>query len=64
MQMKRDGLYRTSDLYLAVWLLTNRFELEKLCKDDVSEATLRLVHEAKSWLVPRWYLWNLKRSNE
>ena len=47
MQMKRDGLYRTSDLYLAVWLLTNRFELEKLCKDDVSEATLRLVHEAK-----------------
>jgi len=47
MQMKRDGLYRTSDLYLAVWLLTNRFELEELCKDDVSEATLRLVHEAK-----------------
>ena len=56
-----DGNYRTSDLYVAAWLLATSYpwrvpegysvyteaELEELCKDDVSEATLRLVHEAK-----------------
>ncbi len=34
MQMKRNGLYRTSDLYLAVWLLTNRFELEDIDRSN------------------------------
>jgi len=28
--MKRNGLYRTSDLYVAAWLLTKGFELQNI----------------------------------
>jgi hypothetical protein len=30
MQMKQNGLYRTSDLYVAAWLLTKGFELRDI----------------------------------
>ena len=34
MQMKRNGLYRTSDLYVAAWLLTKGFELQNIDRSN------------------------------
>ena len=34
MQMKRNGLYRTSDLYVAAWLLMRGFELQDITRSN------------------------------
>jgi len=34
MQMERNGLYRTSDLYVAAWLLTKGFELQNIDRSN------------------------------
>jgi len=34
MQMKRTGLYRTSDLYVAAWLLSKGLELQDINRSN------------------------------
>ena len=34
MEMKRDGLYRTSDLYVVAWLLSKGLELQDIDRSN------------------------------